>query len=85
MDNLEDVLLCNAKPLGHVRDLHKLVVCQGAIDQDADCVAGLLRQAHICLPGGRAAAALESDDRFFQIPDSMASTARRCAADNVPM
>jgi hypothetical protein len=65
VDDLEDVLLGNVQPIGHVRDLYKPVLGQGAINQDADCVAGLLRQAHIWVTCDRAAAALISDKPFL--------------------
>jgi hypothetical protein len=53
VDDLEDVLFGDAEPVRHVRYLHELVSGQGAIDQNADRVAGLLRQAHIGLPEPR--------------------------------
>jgi hypothetical protein len=57
VNNLEHVLLGNAKPVRYIGDFHKLVFGQCAIDENSDCVAGLLRQAHLGSSGDRAAAA----------------------------
>jgi len=53
VNDLEDVLLGYAEPIRHLGDLYQLVFGQGAIDQNSNCVTGLLRQAHIGYPGPR--------------------------------
>ena len=63
MDDFENVLLCDVEPSRDVRDFHELISGQRAIDQNADRVAGLLRQAHRV--STRAAAAAETVGRML--------------------
>ena len=55
VNDFEDVLLGDAEALGNICHFHELVAGQRAIDQNADGMAGLLRQAHRVLTRSRAA------------------------------